>query len=74
MTATTILLLALATTNGSVVQQTTTKKEVCPGATHFYSGTKKPAWANKMRLVCVIGGHKFYAPIKHPKKENNRGK
>lgn len=29
------------------------------GATHFYSGTKTPWWAPKMRYVGQIAGHRF---------------
>lgn len=30
------------------------------GATHFYSGKRKPSWARKMRLSEVIDGHRFF--------------
>lgn len=37
-----------------------TRHEVCPGATYFYERHHpKPAWANKMVVVCVIGNHIF---------------
>lgn len=32
-----------------------------PGADHFLSGDVMPGWANKMKLVATIGGHRFYA-------------
>lgn len=38
------------------------RREICPGATHFYSGHKPPSWARDMRVVCRIGGHTFLAP------------
>lgn len=35
-------------------------RELCPGATHFYSGPA-PAWAKGKRVVCRIGHHVFLA-------------
>lgn len=32
-----------------------------PGADHFLSGDVMPDWANKMRLVATVGGHRYYA-------------
>lgn len=29
----------------------------------FHSG-KKPSWSRKMKLVCVVGRHKFYSEVK----------
>jgi hypothetical protein len=31
------------------------------GAVNFYSGDKKPGWANKMTKTAQIGGHSFFA-------------
>ena len=74
MLATSILLLALATTHNRTVQHVTrtTRKEVCPGALYFYSGNKPPYWTRSAKLVCVIGDHKFYAPLPKPKKKEMR--
>jgi spore germination cell wall hydrolase CwlJ-like protein len=43
--------IAVEMTNGVFVPTIT--------ATHYHSG-KAPEWANGMRLVAVIGGHRFY--------------
>lgn len=36
------------------------RREICPGATYFYSGPA-PEWAKGKRVVCRIGGHTFVA-------------
>lgn len=34
--------------------------DITGGATHFYSGDKKPSWAASMEFRTHIGGHYFY--------------
>jgi len=48
----------LSAANAIPPHQSQHRHEVCPGATHFYSG-KPPAWARHMRVVCHIGDHTF---------------
>ena len=34
--------------------------EICPGATYFYEKHHpRPAWADRMVVVCVVGNHVF---------------
>jgi hypothetical protein len=36
------------------------RHEICPGATHFYEKHHpRPAWAERMVVVCVVGNHVF---------------
>jgi hypothetical protein len=41
------------------------RHEICPGATHFYSGKKKPYWTKTLVLKCKIGDHYFYGKGKN---------
>lgn len=38
---------------------------ICPGATHFYSGKKKPYWTKTLEFKCKIGDHYFYGKKQH---------
>lgn len=46
------------------------RHEVCPGATYFYERHHpKPAWANKMVVVCTIENHVFLREAKEKEHE-----
>lgn len=44
----------------SEVQLYLSQDDITDGATHFYSGDKKPYWTASLTYVKTIGGHHFY--------------
>lgn len=66
-----LLLLILALSNQPThVRMVNTSHDhrhtsICPGATHFYSGKKKPYWTKTLEFKCKIGDHYFYGKKQH---------
>ena len=41
-------------------------EDVTDGATNFFSGTRKPDWAHRLKEVARIGNHRFYKDNRGP--------